>query len=244
MKHVLRSRKRYGFAHQLGMSLCFCTWCIFLSYAAVAQTPQPNGYLDAATDKWIPNYGASAKYVFPTTTGNISGQITDSVLSGMAVKRVIALTQQGASVNDGSYSHSNVFSGGQISKGAKDDDGNLIAAPEEGGWPLSAVAQGETGYAPGGKDGDDNWVIDFDYTGMPGPNLVPGTPYPGPDGTTIIPAPTYDPNGRKKSDGTYRHRQDAARYPAETVHINLKKAVPVEGEPIRPGRSSLVTPPQ
>lgn len=150
--------------------------------------------------------------VFPT----LNQTITNAAVSGMNVKRVVAMTQRGQATRDGSFVRSVEFAAGDIAQPVWDANGNLTLN-WLGGWPMDNVDQGETGYAPGTQDGQGRWVVDFDFAGMNVPD-VRGA------------ASTNDPQG------TYRDAVVAARYPAETVHIHLRRGpARAAGRPVRRG---------
>jgi len=169
------------------------------------------------------NNGSISVPVYADPAGTVNGINTGDALRHMAVKRVVAMTQDGGNI-DGSFMKDTGFSTGQVFKWQRDAAGTFTYSPIEGGWPLVAVDQNNTGYDTGGWAYDPSlsvsdkrrWIVDFDFNGMSNPSLRgPGDP-------------TF-PNGE------YRNSAVATRYTDhESVTITL--GVPpghVKGEAVR-----------
>jgi hypothetical protein len=162
------------------------------------------------------NSGDYSQAAFSRQTVGNKSRISDANLEEMRVKRVVALTQQ----ND--YHFDNSFMGYvnckffKIASGSINSQGQLIpnyfTAPEVG-WPRTNVAPNpDTGYSPSGKDKRDNWIVDFNFTGI----------------------------GKRNKNGLYRDNPLPARYHTwEAVTIHLFDTLPnrtVRGNKAKPSR--------
>ncbi len=128
------------------------------------------------------NDGSVSVPVYADPAGTPNGINTTDALTHMAVKRIIALTQSSRAANgykDGSLMNDVIFTSGQLFKSQRDATGAYNYVPVQGGWPLSAVDPGQTGYDTGiwayspSLPGNDKrrWIVDFDFDGMSQPLL-------------------------------------------------------------------------
>lgn len=133
---------------------------------------------------------------------NSSGGITHAAVNSMSVKRVVAITQQGAQQCDGSYMDNLVCQTLSLATPSFDENYDFIPQwSPTSGWPLAYVDQDETEYTAG-QDEDDppHWMVDFNFEGIDKPIN----------------------SGPEDSNGEYRSEIVQARYDQETVSISLR----------------------
>lgn len=148
------------------------------------------------------NSGDTPGYAIFETNSN--GGITHSAVNSMSVKRIVAITQQGANQNDGSYMKDVGCNTLYLATPSFDENYKLVPQwSSTVGWPITDVDQDETKYISG-YDEMLNWKVDFNFEGMVVPEI-------------------RGPNDPHDPDGTYRDQPVQTRYNYESVSISLRK---------------------